>query len=242
MPDIEDVDGHTWQDPAYVDRFVSDARSDPVRTARAARERSLLIERIEAVLGTLPPDDRAQILDLGCGWGDLGHTLLQAFPRAHVTLVDGSVPMLEHARRTVAETAARCTLLVADLEDPLPLSLDGPFHVVVSSRALHHLRRERLARLYQELADRMPEGGLWLNLDRLLPDRRARMVDQARRLPGFELGLRILWPRWLHNGSSSQQLDMLQRAGFSARLERAEPDQERRTWLTSAVRTGAAVK
>jgi ubiquinone/menaquinone biosynthesis C-methylase UbiE len=85
------------------------------------------------------PAHLAQVVDLGCGPGDIAIRLHRAVPRARITAVDGSRPMLAIARRALH--AAGATVKVSFLEGRLPgVALpDGSFDLVLSKDMLHHL-------------------------------------------------------------------------------------------------------
>jgi tRNA (cmo5U34)-methyltransferase len=73
------------------------------------------------------------ILELGTGTGETAIRVLARNPGAAYTGLDSSEAMLAAARARLPETA---DLRVQRLEDPLP---EGPFDVVVSVLAVHHL-------------------------------------------------------------------------------------------------------
>jgi tRNA (cmo5U34)-methyltransferase len=73
------------------------------------------------------------ILDLGTGTGETALRVLARNPGARLTGIDASEAMLAAAR---ARLPADADLRVQRLEDPLP---EGPFDLVVSVLAVHHL-------------------------------------------------------------------------------------------------------
>jgi len=79
------------------------------------------------------------ILDLGCGPGDIPIRLAQAYPEALIQAVDGAPAMIELAEQAMAGTAVaeRVILLQSTIQEmPNPAT---PFHAVVSNSLLHHL-------------------------------------------------------------------------------------------------------
>src|SRR4029077_14479785 len=70
------------------------------------------------------------ILELGVGTGETSKRVLARHPGASLVGIDASAEMLAGAALDGAE------LRVGRLEDPLP---DGPFDLVVSCLAIHHL-------------------------------------------------------------------------------------------------------
>jgi ubiquinone/menaquinone biosynthesis C-methylase UbiE len=81
----------------------------------------------------------ARIVDLGCGPADIALRLVRALAHTHVTAVDGSAAMLEHARAALHKSglARRITLHLGRLPDAsLP---EHHFDAVLSKDMLHHL-------------------------------------------------------------------------------------------------------
>ena len=92
------------------------------------------------------------MLDLGCGDGKLAAVVLEARPEAAEAIcIDRSEPMLDLARQRFAGEP-RARLVEHDLDQPLPDL--GPFDVVVSGFAIHHLEDERKQSLLAEVAAR----------------------------------------------------------------------------------------
>lgn len=81
-----------------------------------------------------------RILDLGSGPGTGTLALLERFPDAEIVAVDLSPQMLHRLRGRLAERGAadRVRTVEADLDAPWP-DLDGPFDLVWTAAALHHL-------------------------------------------------------------------------------------------------------
>ena len=72
--------------------------------------------------------------------------------------------MLERAREALAEFGDRVTFVVAPAEELVSSGIAGA-DVVVSSRALHHLSPDALARCYREVRGLLADGGWFFNLD-----------------------------------------------------------------------------
>ena len=111
-----------------------------------------------AMLAMLPDLKGARILDAGCGSGWYAEQLLKR--GAHVTGIDASGAMVDHARTRLEKRAmsGQFELRVADLADRLPFD-DKLFDGVVSPLVLHYMRDWRPA--LRELHRVLVSGG-WL--------------------------------------------------------------------------------
>jgi SAM-dependent methyltransferase len=102
------------------------------------------------------------VLDLGCGDGRLAALVLDAYPESTAVCVDMAPTMLAAAAARF-DGDPRVTFVQARLDDPLPLA--GPFDVIVSSLAIHHVTDERKRSLYAEAASLLAPGGVFANLE-----------------------------------------------------------------------------
>jgi tRNA (cmo5U34)-methyltransferase len=110
-----------------------------------------------------------RILDLGAGTGETAVVVLAVYPDAELVGIDESEPMLEHARRRLPEADLR----VSRLEDPLPT---GPFDLVVSALAIHHLDGPGKANLFRRLAAELRPSGRAVLADVVVPQDPADVV------------------------------------------------------------------
>ncbi len=110
-------------------------------------------------------------LDLGCGDGVLGRSLLDAFPAASGVLVDFSEPMLARAQQALSGYGERVRILQADYAIPswtAAFSNSMPFDAVVSGFSIHHQPDETKRRIYSDIFDLLAGGGIFLNLEHVL--------------------------------------------------------------------------
>jgi tRNA (cmo5U34)-methyltransferase len=103
------------------------------------------------------------ILELGIGTGETAKRVLAAHPGANLTAVDSSKEMLERARGVVPQADLR----LARLEDELPA---GPFDLVVSALAVHHLDGRGKRDLFQRVAKVLAPGGMVVLADVIVPE------------------------------------------------------------------------
>ena len=141
----------TWQDEAKVEEYVG-------RVGRLAARQAGEAELVEAL-----PTTVRRVLDLGCGDGRLAALVLEARPEAEGAIgLDSSPPMLDLARRRFQDDA-RVEVRSHDLDEALPVL--GPFDVVVSGFAIHHLAHERKRSLFGEVVQALRPGGVFANLE-----------------------------------------------------------------------------
>ncbi|MDE3134891.1 MAG: Sua5/YciO/YrdC/YwlC family protein [Acidobacteriota bacterium] len=150
---------------------------------------------VEASAGTGPEVTR--ILELGTGTGATARRLLAAHPRASLVGVDASRAMLAAAAQELP--ADRFEARLASFGDPLPA---GPFGLVASALAVHHLDDAAKADLFRRVREVLAPGGRLVLADLIAP------VDPADALielyEGFDRPSPI-----------AQQLEWLRDAGFA---------------------------
>jgi SAM-dependent methyltransferase len=120
-----------------------------------ARERMHLVAETfapptRALLGDLPTGDRRYVIDLGCGPGDSTALLLERFPHAFVTGVDGSEAMAAEAR----ERVPGAQFMVGDVTEPVHL----PAQLMYARMLLGHLSDQ--AGALANWSDALRPGGL----------------------------------------------------------------------------------
>lgn len=111
-----------------------------------------------------------RILDLGIGSGLTAQKVLAQFPGAALVGVDSSAAMLAAAADLLPE---RTQLHRMDLHDELPA---GPFDLVTSMLAVHHLDGAAKRNLFARVASVLEPGGLFVLADLVVPDDPADVV------------------------------------------------------------------
>jgi tRNA (cmo5U34)-methyltransferase len=104
------------------------------------------------------------ILELGTGTGETTRGVLNKHPDAHLISIDASPGMVKVARENLP--ADRVDVILGRLEDPLPR---GPFDLVVSALAVHHLEGEHKADLFRRVAAVLTPGGRFVLADVVEP-------------------------------------------------------------------------
>ncbi len=122
--------------------------------------------RLIARLLPFPPEAALAVADVGAGHGTLAAVLLDAFPNARAVCLDVNRTMIAAGQERLAQHAGRFRYVVADLAEPgWPTEAPGPFDVVASSRAIHHVPDDRKRELFGEIFARLRAGGWFLNFD-----------------------------------------------------------------------------
>jgi tRNA (cmo5U34)-methyltransferase len=199
-----------WTDEAFVRNWL-----------RVQEERAPERNRQFAMLCSLIPraaDDAFRYIDIAAGDGSLDAVLLEHFPRAEATLLDGSPVMVKIAGERFQSLGGRVSAVQGDLETPAWRdAVKPPFDVALSSIALHNLEDPlRIRALYGEIYELLADGGFFMNLEYVRAPSRALwpLYQHAARGAdsGFSMQIRSLRD---YPGSVDEQLGWLREAGFS---------------------------
>jgi tRNA (cmo5U34)-methyltransferase len=139
-----------------------------------------------------------RLLELGTGTGETAVRVLERRLGATLVGIDASADMLAVARDRLPDADLR----VARLQDPLP---PGPFDLVFSVLAIHHLDGPGKADLFTRVAAVIADGGRFVIGDVVVPEDPADAVTPLS--PGFDLPDRV-----------DDQVVWLREAGFEARI------------------------
>jgi tRNA (cmo5U34)-methyltransferase len=172
----------TWDPDTYLAGMLDDIPGYTELQERAA----------EATAGVAAE----RILELGIGTGETTGRVLALHPDARLTAIDSSPEMLERAR----DSYPTADLLLSRLEDPLP---EGPFDLVFSALAVHHLDGAAKRDLFRRVAEVVRSGGRFVLADVVVPEREE---DQQ---------IEIDWVMDLPD-RLDDQLEWLREAGFDA--------------------------
>ena len=136
-----------------------------------------LVPRYEEILDVLAgctPISARQILDLGCGTGEISLKILNRCPDAEVIAIDYSPRMLDFARAKIEKAGydKRWKGFEGDFGDWAndKLSLPEAFDVCISSLAIHHLTDQMKLTLFQRIRNSLKPGGRFWNADPVLPE------------------------------------------------------------------------
>jgi tRNA (cmo5U34)-methyltransferase len=158
------------------------------------------------------------ILELGTGTGETARQVLERHPGARLVGIDEEETMLAVARLALPGADLRARRL----EDPLP---EGPFELVVSALAVHHLDGAGKHDLFRRVADVLAPGGRFVLADVVVPEDPAearipltegydspdRLDDQLEWLAAAGFGAR---PTWVAGDLAVIAADLLDPAGL----------------------------
>jgi tRNA (cmo5U34)-methyltransferase len=156
-----------WKLPAIVNRFLSYRAAIP-----------LAQEQIGVMMSILKTSEQPieKFLDLGCGDGILGATILGEYPKSRGVFVDFSEPMLEQAREQLKDYAGQLAFENLDYGDPAWVNQmqahgdvlsesKGPFDAIVSGYSIHHQPDVRKREVYQEIFSLLKPRGWFVNIE-----------------------------------------------------------------------------
>jgi len=138
-----------WDPETYLQNMLAEVPSYPDLQEQTAR-----------VAADVPAHT---ILELGIGTGETAKRVLASHPEAHLVAIDSSAEMLERARTVVPQADLR----LAQLQDPLP---EGPFDLVVSALAVHHLDGPAKQDLFRRIAAVLEPSGTFVLADVVVPE------------------------------------------------------------------------
>lgn len=152
-----------WKRSAVVDEYLSRRAAIP-----------LAGEQIDVMLELLASGDGQirRFLDLGCGDGILGATILERFPASRGVLLDFSEPMLARARKLLGGLNGRVDFLAVDYSQKdwtKQLAGRTPFDAVVSGYSIHHQPDGRKQGLYAGIFALLRPGGWFINVEHVAP-------------------------------------------------------------------------
>jgi tRNA (cmo5U34)-methyltransferase len=181
---------------------MSDFEWDPDTYLSEMRAELPGYEELQEAVGAATDDlSFGTVLELGIGTGETASRVLARHPGAHWSAIDASEPMLARARERLPDADLR----LARLEDPLP---DGPFDLVISALAVHHLDADGKRALFERVG-RVTDA--FVLGDVVVPE---RPEDAVIEIDGvYDVPSRV-----------AEQLNWLREAGFDADATFVRPD------------------
>jgi tRNA (cmo5U34)-methyltransferase len=207
---------------AVVDK---DRKMDDIRTNFSqgasdydARIRNIIPrydEMLDVLVSCVPVNEgkKLKAIDVGCGTGALSEKLLNARPYVELTCLDMTENMLNLAKERMKDHR-NVRYVLSDLYD---FEFDGPYDLIVSSLALHHvISDEDKKAVYQRFYHALGPGGSFYNADLVLgsDDEMQQLYMKrwtefmGRSLPRGEVDHMVL-PRYRQEDSPAKLVDHL---------------------------------
>ena len=105
------------------------------------------------------------ILDIGSAVGNSLVPIANAFPKAAVTAIDVSAPMLRYAHARATSLGANNIHFRQMSGEDLSAFKDGEFNIVMTSIFLHELSSKALPKIMHEMYRVLKKGGLMIHLE-----------------------------------------------------------------------------
>jgi tRNA (cmo5U34)-methyltransferase len=124
-------------------------------------------EMIDSMISTIPFEgsDQFEVLDLGCGTGNVSQAVKEKFPNAKISCLDIAENMIEMAKIKLANYNG-IDYYIGDFSD---FDFEKKYNIVVSSLALHHVKTDDdKKKLYRRIFGVLRDGGVFLNSDVVL--------------------------------------------------------------------------
>ncbi len=151
---MEQPDNSTWHDAEHVRQYVErQKKSSPIEAE--------LFAVLARMLRTVDPLQR--VVDLGCGAGRFGRSIMDVCDGVELVFCDFSAEMLKAARDAAGDSPL-ARFVEADLaETNWRTAFEGKtFDAVVSGFSLHHLEKTRRRAVFSEMQSLLRPGGVLL--------------------------------------------------------------------------------
>src|SRR5664280_1936429 len=122
------------------------------------------IQRLKSFIDD--PEFSGTALDLGCGPGDISCRFAKAFPLSKVHALDGSKPMLNHAKAALTPDLSERINFIQGLLPHVTL-LQSSYEIIFSNSLLHHLPDPQV--LWQTIIKYSRQGTRIIIMDLLRP-------------------------------------------------------------------------
>jgi tRNA (cmo5U34)-methyltransferase len=124
-------------------------------------------EMLDVLISCIVPQEghKMRAIDLGCGTGAVSKRLLDVFPDTELTCLDMTEEMIDIAKQRLS-AHGNVRYVLSDLYE---FEFDGPYDVIVSSLALHHIVTDQDKKMiYRRIFEALRPGGSFYNADLVL--------------------------------------------------------------------------
>jgi tRNA (cmo5U34)-methyltransferase len=124
-------------------------------------------EMTDVLVNSIPFNEKKtfEVLDLGCGTGNISKKIKERFPNSKIHCVDLAENMVKIAQKKLSNYLD-ITYEIGDFQN---ISLNSDYEVIVSSLAMHHLKTDQDKKdVYQKVYESLTSGGVFYNADVVL--------------------------------------------------------------------------
>ncbi len=124
-------------------------------------------EMTDVLVNSIPFNEKKtfEVLDLGCGTGNISKKIKDKFPNSKIHCVDLAENMVKIAQKKLSNYLD-ITYEIGDFQN---ISLNSDYEVIVSSLAMHHLKTDQDKKdVYQKVYESLISGGVFYNADVVL--------------------------------------------------------------------------
>ncbi|MFA6358649.1 MAG: methyltransferase domain-containing protein [Candidatus Omnitrophota bacterium] len=120
-------------------------------------------EMMQALVDALPFNkrDKLDIIDLGCGTGNLSKKIISAYPKARISCIDMAQNMLKMAQAKLKDNP-NVTFYLADICN---FDYRDKYDCIAASMVLHHVEGEDKPRFYRKIYNSLSRGGVFFCID-----------------------------------------------------------------------------
>ena len=180
-----------------TDKFAAEAKNlDYTMTHIIPHYDEMLTQLVEIL--PFSPTDEISVIDLGCGTGTIGQKILKKYPKAKLTCIDFSEAMLAMAKQKIGENA------IYQQADFHQFDFSQPYHAIVSSLALHHLKTNQdKQNFYHKIYQALLPGGVYLNAE--------NVKSEATHLHEADIAA---WKKFMQKTYSDEEIEKKWLAGY----------------------------
>ena len=149
-----------WKSPQLAETFLEGVRG---AIPLASEQLEMILRIVQSARSEVNT-----VLDLGCGDGILGRTILTRYPNAKVVFLDFSESMISAVKKKLQAPENQVEFVSEDFGRESwvnSVKTWAKYDIIVSGFAIHHQPDFRKKEIYREIYSLLAPGGVFLNLE-----------------------------------------------------------------------------